>query len=70
MITEDEVATRARMGLRVCEVAAALGVSVGHVRNEIAKGHLEAARLGRAVVIPVDSLRVYLERQTAPAIGK
>ena len=56
--------TSGRISFRVEEAADALGVSVGHVRNEIARGNLPVAHLGRAIVIPAEALRHYIDART------
>ena len=42
---------------RLRDAAASVGVSEAALRSEIRLGRLEARRMGRAVLIPVDELR-------------
>lgn len=51
-----------RVAFSVSEAAAALGVSVGLLRSEIARGRLLSTRVGRRVVILEQQLRAYLAR--------
>jgi len=63
-VTEHEMPT-ARLAFRVTEVAAMIGVSAAFVRLELARGNLNATRLGRRIVLMRTELERYLEsRQT------
>jgi excisionase family DNA binding protein len=50
----------APLAVSVQEAAEMLGVSVFTVRRNIRKGLLRAVRIGRRVVVPVESLRALL----------
>ena len=43
--------------IRLVDAAASVGLSEAALRDEIKAGRLEARRMGRAVVVPVDELR-------------
>jgi excisionase family DNA binding protein len=57
------------IGRSVKALAADLGISPGLVRLEIARGHLEATRIGRRVIIREDAIKRWLERST-PQMGR
>jgi excisionase family DNA binding protein len=52
---------------RPAEAAAALGLSKSLVYQLIAAGTLASARVGRAVLVPAESLRAFAEARTKPA---
>ena len=52
--------TQERAGYSVREVAGRYGVSEPFVRLEIQRGNLRAAKLGRRVVIPVESIEEWV----------
>ena len=57
-----------RMAFRVAESAALIGVSAAFLRLEIARGNLNATRLGRRIVLMRTELERYLaSRQTTTA---
>ena len=64
---EDRFREGDRLGLRVKEAAAALGVSERTLRQYLPE--IPHLRLGSAVVVPVDSFREWLreQAQTEPA---
>jgi excisionase family DNA binding protein len=51
-----------RRAFSVVEIAESLRISTGLVRLEIARGKLKARRIGRRLVIPVESLNEWLGR--------
>jgi len=53
-----------RRALRLAEISRQYGVSVPFLRLEIGRGKLRAAKLGRAVVVTVESVRDWLEAGT------
>ncbi len=52
--------------LRLGDIERLTGLSMTHVRNEIARGHLDAYRVGRTVLVPVDSVHRWI-RGIGPA---
>ncbi len=50
-----------RLAYSVREAAAALGVSTRTIVREIKRGHLQAVRVSRRVVIPTTALTQYLK---------
>ena len=52
------------IGLSVYETARRTGVSQGFIRQEIRRGNLRAAKLGRRVVVPMKSIAEWLENST------
>jgi excisionase family DNA binding protein len=69
-VTNSEMPT-ARLAFRVTEAATLIGVSAAFVRLEMARGNMNATRLGRRVVLTRVELDRYLaSRQTMPgALG-
>ena len=51
---------RQRRVLRVSEVASQLGVCTNTVRNEFREGRLQGVRVGKLILISVDSFETYL----------
>lgn len=58
-----------RLAFRVTEAAALIGVSTAFMRLEIARGNLNATRLGRRIVLMRTELERYLtSRQTVTGV--
>ena len=59
MMPNPRTRTRFRETLlvRLTDAAASVGLSEAALRAEIRSGRLEARRMGRAVVVPVDELK-------------
>lgn len=53
-----------RLAFGVPEVARAVGVSPGLIREEIARGRLGARRVGNRIVVLAEDLDRYLRRST------
>jgi len=49
-----------RLSVSVAEAAETLGLSKATVWDEIKKGRLKVARVGRRVLVPVSSMRAWL----------
>ena len=60
-MTEEPIHLSTRLALRPAEVAKALGVSERTVRQILPE--LPHLRIGTAVVVPVDSLRTWLQER-------
>lgn len=54
-----------KLSARLKDAAAAVGTSEAHLRNEIRLGRLEARRSGRAVLVPLEALRQWVENLPA-----
>ena len=60
-MTERKSPNVERRRMRLTEISLAYGVSVPFLRLEIRRKKLRAAKLGRAIVVPVEALREWLE---------
>lgn len=60
-MAERKIISVERRGMRLAELARAFGVSVPFLRLEIRRGKLRAAKLGRAVVVTVESVQEWVE---------
>lgn len=59
-----------RRAFSIKALAESYEISEGLVRLEIARGHLKAARIGRRVVIPIEAVKEWLDRDGAEAVAK
>lgn len=53
-----------RLTYRKREAAAALGISERTLHDLLAAGEIPSFKLNRAVLIPVEGIRAYIQRQT------
>jgi excisionase family DNA binding protein len=60
LMTNSRAQFRQRRVLRVSEVAAQLGVCTNTVRNEFREGRLQGVRVGKLILISLDSFEAYL----------
>ncbi len=69
-VTNEEIVT-GRLAFRLVEAAALIGVSTGFLRLELARGNLNATRLGRRIVLMRTELERYLasHQSATPARG-
>jgi len=51
--------------LRLIDIERLTGLSMSHVRNEIARGHLDAYKVGKSVLVPTESVHRWI-RGTDP----
>jgi hypothetical protein len=58
-----------RRAKRLAEISREYGLSVPFLRLEIRRGRLRAAKLGRAVVVPVEAIREWLESGMKGTVG-
>lgn len=63
-LTDIPSSPGARLAFGVPEVARAVGVSPGLIREEIARGRLQGRRVGKRVVVLAEDLDLYLRRST------
>jgi excisionase family DNA binding protein len=56
---------RHRLALSVDEAAGAIGICSRSLRTLISKGDLRAARVGRRVLVTVETLQAYLREREA-----
>ena len=50
-----------RLSFRLVDAAAVVGVSTSYLGDEIAQGRIEARRAGRAILVPAEALRRWLD---------
>jgi excisionase family DNA binding protein len=63
---DDMTTSSHRLLLRPAEVADALGLGRTKVYTLLAQGDLPSVRIGGAVRVPVDALRLWVERHAGP----